>query len=364
MPPSRSGCSEMRTANGQSCDGSCRTSPSGSRLRKRPGESTRWPPLIIASSRVSPTSCSGIWSSRNSSGSSSKRSEGPWEATPPPCSCRHRTGRTWRSGPPSGRKKGSSARSGFRWAKEWRGGSPPSGALRSVTAALIEAVSIEEVAAIVVENAAATVGAVAGMMALLTDDGHYLEIKQAAGYPQEMLRAWHRFPLDAPLPLSEAVRTGRPVLLESVAARRQRYPDLESMLQLPDHALVAIPMSIEGRPLGGLVFRFEDPRRFAENEVDFMVAMGRQAALALERARLYEAEQQARNQAELAQVRLAFLAEAGAILSRSLQMPDALDSLGRLAVTFLTDLCLIDVIGEDGSLRRMVAVHADAEKQP
>src|SRR5439155_2618166 len=74
--------------------------------------------------------------------------------------------------------------------------------------------------------------------------------------------------------------------------------------------------------------------------------------------------QQARNQAELAQVRLAFLAEAGAILSRSLQMPDALDSLGRLAVTFLTDLCLIDVIGENGSIRRMVAVHADAEKQP
>jgi PAS domain S-box-containing protein len=237
-------------------------------------------------------------------------------------------------------------------------------ALQSVTAALIEALTIEEVSAIVVEKAAATVGAVAGMMALLTGDGQSLEITQAAGYPQEMLQAWHRFPLDASLPLSEAVRTGRPVLLESVSARRQRYPDLESMLQLPDHSLAAIPMSIEGRPLGGLVFRFEDPRPFAENEVDFMVAMGRQAALALERARLYEAEQLARDQAELAQVRLAFLAEAGAILSRSLQMPDALDSLGRLAVTFLADLCLIDVIGEEGSLRRMVAVHADAEKQP
>src|SRR5439155_4167863 len=87
-------------------------------------------------------------------------------------------------------------------------------ALQSVTAALIEALTIEEVAAIVVEKAAATVGAVAGMMALLTDDGQYLEIKQAAGYPQEMLRAWHRFLLNAPLPLSEGVPTGTPVLVQ------------------------------------------------------------------------------------------------------------------------------------------------------
>ena len=160
------------------------------------------------------------------------------------------------------------------------------------------------------EQAVPAIGAVAGLMALVTEDGLSLEIAQASGYPERMLQKWRRFPLDAPLPLAEAVRSGRPVLLDSVAAREERYPNLESMLNLPEHGVAAIPMSIEGRPLGGLVFRFEEPRAFDPNEVDFMIAMGRQAALALERARLYEAEQQARSQAELAQVRLAFLAEA------------------------------------------------------
>ncbi|HYT79167.1 MAG TPA: hypothetical protein VEQ37_07920, partial [Actinomycetota bacterium] len=64
-----------------------------------------------------------------------------------------------------------------------------------------------------------------------------------------------------------------------------------------------------------------------------------------------------------AHLRLVFLAEAGKIFAGTLEIEDALQSLARLAVTFLTDICLIDLLEEDGSIRRMAAVHADPEKQ-
>src|SRR5439155_25325177 len=161
------------------------------------------------------------------------------------------------------------------------------------------------------DRGAQALGAAAAMMALVSEDATTLEIVRAIGYPEQLVSAWRRFPVSAHLPLSDAVSSGRPVLLESTGAREVRYPALRSTLDLPDPAVAAIPMALEGRPLGGLVFRFSAPRTFEDIDVQFMEALGRQSALALERARLYEAEQLARREAELAQLRLAFLAEAG-----------------------------------------------------
>ncbi|HJP67014.1 MAG TPA: PAS domain S-box protein, partial [Actinomycetota bacterium] len=82
-----------------------------------------------------------------------------------------------------------------------------------------------------------------------------------------------------------------------------------------------------------------------------------------ELARALAEEQAARAQVESAQRRLAFLAEAGVLLASARDFSSALEALGRLAVTLLADVCLIDVLDEDGELQRLVAVHADPEKE-
>ena len=51
-------------------------------------------------------------------------------------------------------------------------------------------------------------------------------------------------------------------------------------------------------------------------------------------------------ESQQAHLRLAFLAEASKIFAGSLEIEDALQSLARLAVTFLTDICLIDLLEE------------------
>jgi PAS domain S-box-containing protein len=57
-----------------------------------------------------------------------------------------------------------------------------------------------------------------------------------------------------------------------------------------------------------------------------------------------------------------FLAEASAVLSSSLDYRDTLTSVARLAVPYLADWCVVDVLEEDGSIDRLAVTHHDPEK--
>ncbi|MBI4408180.1 MAG: PAS domain S-box protein [Gemmatimonadetes bacterium] len=58
-----------------------------------------------------------------------------------------------------------------------------------------------------------------------------------------------------------------------------------------------------------------------------------------------------------------FLAEASSILATSLDYATTLSSVARLAVRSLADLCIIDIVEEEGRIRRLEAVHADPAKE-
>ena len=85
------------------------------------------------------------------------------------------------------------------------------------------------------------------------------------------------------------------------------------------------------------------------------ITLARQAALALERARLFEAERAGRQ-------RLAFIAEASELLGSSLDYEQTLARLARLSVPELADWCAIDMVGADGSIQRLAVAHEDPDK--
>ena len=81
---------------------------------------------------------------------------------------------------------------------------------------------------------------------------------------------------------------------------------------------------------------------------------------AIENARLYEAERAARTAAEAAGARLALLADATRALTSSLELDVMMGDLARLATPTVADVCLIDLVEHDGSLRRAAAAgHPD-----
>lgn len=116
--------------------------------------------------------------------------------------------------------------------------------------------TVEEVASVLVDMGLSAVHGTRGTVALLDDEGTHLELVASSGYDASYLSGWQRFPLAAELPLTEAVRTGRHVVVASVEEFERRYPGIT----LPDrrpHALVAVPLHADGRIVGGWGIRLE-----------------------------------------------------------------------------------------------------------
>jgi signal transduction histidine kinase len=97
--------------------------------------------------------------------------------------------------------------------------------------------------------------------------------------------------------MATAVLEGTAVWIESRAAFTERYPSIDQV-DSRSHAWAALPLVVDHHLLGGLGLSFTEERTFSAEERWFMLALAQQCAQALERARLYEQERQARAQAE------------------------------------------------------------------
>jgi PAS domain S-box-containing protein len=171
--------------------------------------------------------------------------------------------------------------------------------LQAITAALSEALTPAQAASAVLTQGLNAVGAHAGSVALMTDHGGELELLDAVGFPSEMIEKWRRFPVTSEAPLAEATRTGEMVLIESLQARESRYPRLSSLHAVNDsQALAAVPLIVEGRTIGAMGMTFREVQKFETDDRAFMLAIARQCAQAIERARLYQAERRLRAEAE------------------------------------------------------------------
>ena len=94
--------------------------------------------------------------------------------------------------------------------------------LQAMTAACSEALTLDQVTELVMDQGIALPGATSGLIALLTDDSLGLQIVRTYGYPPDMVAAWQSIPLEAAVPLTEAVRTGEPIWIEEFRAIVER----------------------------------------------------------------------------------------------------------------------------------------------
>ncbi|MCB9078162.1 MAG: PAS domain-containing protein [Anaerolineaceae bacterium] len=181
--------------------------------------------------------------------------------------------------------------------------------LQTVTASLSQSLTSDEVAAAVIKQGISALEAASGLLVLLDEDSMMLKILDAFGYPDGMVEKWREFPVSAATPLGETVRTGEPILLETIAALQDRFSEFAKQVQSNHQALVTLPLTREDKIIGAIGLSFLTPQQFQVEDLDFMMALARQCAQALERARLFEVERLARAEAEAAQENLAMLTQ-------------------------------------------------------
>lgn len=226
--------------------------------------------------------------------------------------------------------------------------------LQAVTARLAEAVTPQQVLDAIVTEGVEAAEARAGAIGLLSQDGETIDIVAQRGYEQNIFIGWETFPLDRETPMGRAILDGTPFFFSTSAERDAAFPNMAT-LGGPSHALAILPLVVEGRSVGGIAFTFQKEVEFDAERRRLKATLAQQAAQAIDRVRLYEAERALRQ-------RMTFLADASELLGSSLDYETTLVQLAHLAVPEMATWCSVDVIAPDGSIRRLAVAHEDPER--
>jgi signal transduction histidine kinase len=176
--------------------------------------------------------------------------------------------------------------------------------LQAVTAALSAVRTPQEVAGVVLGKGCEVLGAMAASVRVRTADGQALDRLVNPSSTQATL-PYERLSLDEQLPVCDAVRTGEPVWLRTPDEMRTSYPiTVGPVLEAGYRASATLPLNVAGTPIGTIGFSFAQAQHFDSEDRDFMLTLAELTAQALDRARLYAAEQErARVAEELARIR-------------------------------------------------------------
>ena len=183
--------------------------------------------------------------------------------------------------------------------------------LQTATAALTGAVTVQEVSEAILHEAIAAVHADAGVLAVPSSDGTSLDIVAVRGRQPTDRPFPPSFPIDADTAICAAFRSGEAVWVPSREEWERRYPDGLGITKPWARSILAVPMRLEeDRKLGTIGLMFKAEGRLSKDERRLAKAFADQGALALERARLFEAERAARDVTERLQTFATSLAAA------------------------------------------------------
>jgi PAS domain S-box-containing protein len=184
--------------------------------------------------------------------------------------------------------------------------------LQQVTSRFAETQTLEEVRQVILRDVLRALDASDGGLRRVMPHGLVVEQHELSTPADEAsLRRYSVVSLDEQHPAVEVVRTGQPVCIGSAEQIIARYPSLADVVtQRGIQAMAHLPLARGDEVFGVLSMTFVEPRAWDEAEQRFALALADRAAVAYERARLYQAERRARALSERLQAVAAALSSA------------------------------------------------------
>jgi PAS domain S-box-containing protein len=241
------------------------------------------------------------------------------------------------------------------------------GAIAEVAAELAGATKVTQLAEIAL-RAAAVLGAESiGLAVFDPRDGRlYLHLTRrivdsvASAADVQLPAGGVETPLDDELPTQWVARHGEPLLFADAAAAEARFPRMAEVNEvLGSRALAALPLRVEGRLIGAFVVVWATDHVFSDTDVALLEGLTAQIALTASRLQADIVRADAVAAMTAATARLQLLADAGRVLSGTLEITRQVGQLADVVVPTLADWCWLVVTDEQGRLHEMASAHRD-----
>ncbi len=160
--------------------------------------------------------------------------------------------------------------------------------LQTITNSFSSALLPGEVFDVIVMDVYQALKASTGTLSLLNEDGLMLN-NRMIGMTKEFEVQYASLSMNAVSPMVTLVKTGTPWFIDDIEIIRADYPTgYQNLIKLGIHSSAYLPLIVGDQIYGGLNFGFKEQRTFSNEDQEFMMALTRQCAQALHRARLYK----------------------------------------------------------------------------
>ena len=164
--------------------------------------------------------------------------------------------------------------------------------LADLTSLLAAALTPEAIGEVVADCLCTAVGGADALcLGVISQDGRRLVWITTAGYAGEVPGQFSDLPMDVPAAATDAVQTGRPVIIRTPAEYERRYPGPDTPATLAHgSSWLTWPLWAGTAPVGAIGLMWRHPQQFEPGQLAFVAAAADLVAQALVRARVYADE--------------------------------------------------------------------------
>ncbi len=199
-------------------------------------------------------------------------------------------------------------------------------AIAELGARLADSTNLDAVLQVVHTFAQSFLAADVATLAVLEPDGHLVRLRHFPGYGGGIDLRFQTGLITSPQPVFVAIRTGAPLVLESIEAIAAEYPgSVAGCHEAGISALVVAPLvDASGAPFGSIASAWKAPRRFSEADISLLTSMATAAGTAIERIRIADREHRILQEFQARLLEIDYRSTTGVVAARYRPAEDAL----------------------------------------